>query len=164
MILPDTNVWLASALSSHGSHSAASDWFSGQRTARSIHFCRATQQSFLRLLTTQKVMQLYGSPPLSNHDAWKLYGEYLADPRVVRRDEPPGLETHWKRLAESAPASPKLWMDAYLAAFAIAGGHTLVTIDAAFRQFDGLRLHLLSGGRARSRLYGVNRAIPGQPE
>lgn len=29
-------------------------------------------------------------------------------------------------------------MDAYLAAFAIAGGYRLVTTDAAYRQFGGL--------------------------
>jgi predicted nucleic acid-binding protein len=34
-------------------------------------------------------------------------------------------------------------MDAYLAAFAIAGGHQLITIDTAFRQFDGLDLLVL---------------------
>ena len=36
-------------------------------------------------------------------------------------------------------ASPKLWMDAYLAAFAIAGGCQLVTTDQGFAQFPSLR-------------------------
>jgi uncharacterized protein len=35
-------------------------------------------------------------------------------------------------------------MDAYLAAFAIAGGHQLVTTDKAFKQFQGLDLLVLS--------------------
>ncbi len=34
---------------------------------------------------------------------------------------------------------PKLWMDAYLAAFAAAAGVRLVTTDAAFGQFAGLQ-------------------------
>jgi hypothetical protein len=34
-------------------------------------------------------------------------------------------------------------MDAYLAAFALAGGYRLVTIDAGFTQFAGLDLVLL---------------------
>jgi predicted nucleic acid-binding protein len=34
-------------------------------------------------------------------------------------------------------------MDAYLAAFARAGGHRLVTTDRAFRQFSGVDLVLL---------------------
>ena len=40
-------------------------------------------------------------------------------------------------------ASPKLWMDAYLAAFALAGGCRMVTTDAAFKQFAGLDLELI---------------------
>jgi predicted nucleic acid-binding protein len=39
--------------------------------------------------------------------------------------------------------SRKLWMDAYLAAFALAGGYQMVTTDTAFRQFHGLDLMLL---------------------
>ena len=34
--------------------------------------------------------------------------------------------------------SPRVWMDAYLAAFARAEGCTLVTTDGAFKQFEGL--------------------------
>jgi predicted nucleic acid-binding protein len=34
-------------------------------------------------------------------------------------------------------------MDAYLAAFAFAGGYRMVTTDAAFKQFRGLDLELL---------------------
>lgn len=49
----------------------------------------------------------------------------------------------WKELALRETASPKLWMDAYLAAFAIAGRFRMVTTDAAFRQFRGLDLLLL---------------------
>jgi predicted nucleic acid-binding protein len=43
-------------------------------------------------------------------------------------------------------ASPKLCMDAYLAAFAITANLSLVTFDAGFRQFEqaGLKRPLLS--------------------
>ena len=64
--------------------------------------------------------------------------------RIAWVEEPSGLERHWKRLAVGPKASPKLWMDAYLAAFALAGGHELVTTDKAFKQFKGLDLLLLS--------------------
>ena len=40
-------------------------------------------------------------------------------------------------------ASPKLWMDAYLAAFALTGGYRMVTTDTAFRQFQGLDVLVL---------------------
>jgi predicted nucleic acid-binding protein len=54
------------------------------------------------------------------------------------------LEADWQRLSTVPSASPKLWMDAYLAAFAISGGYRLVTFDNAFTQFQGLDLELLS--------------------
>ena len=46
----------------------------------------------------------------------------------------------------SPPASPKVWMDAYLAAFAIRAGLPFATLDADFRRFEaaGLDLHLLT--------------------
>jgi predicted nucleic acid-binding protein len=34
-------------------------------------------------------------------------------------------------------------MDAYLAAYAVAGGYQMVTTDSAFKQFKGLDLELL---------------------
>ena len=36
------------------------------------------------------------------------------------------------------------WMDAYLAAFAIAGGHQLITTDKGFKQFAELNPVILS--------------------
>jgi len=59
--------------------------------------------------------------------------------------EPPGLEGQWTSFALRASASPKLWMDAYLAAFARAGGYRMVTTDVAFRQFPGLDVLVLGG-------------------
>jgi predicted nucleic acid-binding protein len=61
-----------------------------------------------------------------------------ADPRIAFAAEPDELARYWQRLAVRDSASPKVWMDAYLAAFALAGGHQVVTIDAAFRQYEGL--------------------------
>jgi len=57
--------------------------------------------------------------------------------------EPAGLESRWEQLALRDEASPKLWMDAYLAAFAAAGGFRMVTTDAAFAQFTGIDVELL---------------------
>ncbi len=136
--LCDSNVWLALALSRHVHHRAARAWLDGVEDSDSILFCRATQQAFVRLLTTSAVLAPYGSPPLSNTAAWDAYQALLADHRVKFEPEPEGLQPHWKRLAARDSASPKLWMDAYLAAFAIVGGHRLVTTDGALRQFGEL--------------------------
>jgi predicted nucleic acid-binding protein len=53
------------------------------------------------------------------------------------------LSKHVHHTAAHGTASPKLWMDAYLAAFALAGRYSMVTTDAAFRQFRGLDLLVL---------------------
>ncbi len=113
--------------------------------AASVLFCRATQQTLLRLLTNASILGAYGNPPLTNRQAWEAYAALLADDRVVfLAQEPTGLEAQWKRFASRDTASPKVWMDAYLAAFALAGGHRMVTTDAAFKQFSGVDLVLLA--------------------
>lgn len=143
MVLADNNVWLALALSKHESHLATRAWL-GKRAPKEVVFCRATQQSFLRLLTTSAVLAPYGIPPLTNRAAWSAYQGFCADERTAWAEEPRGLESHWKKFSERLKPSPKLWMDAYLAAFAIAGGYQLVTTDKAFKQFIGLDLLVLS--------------------
>ena len=145
MPLADSNVWLALALSKHVFHGAARAWLA-KRGPREALFCRATQQSFLRLLTTDAVLAPYGIPPLTNKAAWAVYEGFLADGRIAWAEEPRGLEATWKKLAAGSKASPKLWMDAYLAAFALAGGNRLVTTDKVFKQFQGLDLLVLSKG------------------
>src|SRR6266849_4912132 len=113
MPLADSNVWLALALSEHIHHSAARAWLSQQTRAEAVLFCRSTQQSFLRLLTTREVFTPYGIPPLSNKAAWGVYEGFLADERMSWAEEPHGTEALWKKLASATRASPKLWMDAY---------------------------------------------------
>jgi toxin-antitoxin system PIN domain toxin len=142
--LCDSNVWLALALSEHVHHAAARRWLDGIRKPASVLFCRSTQLSFLRLLTNAAVLGAYGNAPLTNRRAWDACAALLADDRIVlRTDEPAGLEAHWKRFALRDTASPKLWMDAYLAAFAVAGRYRVVTTDGAFKQFRGVDLELL---------------------
>jgi toxin-antitoxin system PIN domain toxin len=143
MLLADSNVWLA--LSKHEFHATARAWLAA-RPPRETLFCRATQQSFLRLLTTSAVLAPYGIPPLSNKAAWSVYEGFLADECIAWAEEPRGLERHWKKLAGGSKASPKLWMDAYLAAFALAGGYQLATTDRAFKQSKSLGLLVLSNG------------------
>jgi toxin-antitoxin system PIN domain toxin len=145
-MLCDSNVWLALALLDHEHHNVAQRWLESVNEPGAVLFCRATQQSFLRLLTTASTLVRFGNPPLSNQQAWGAYDELMADDRIAfKSSEPAGLDFHWRRFAAAKTASPKLWMDAYLAAFAQAGGYQMVTIDVAFKQFDGLDLLLLGG-------------------
>jgi uncharacterized protein len=144
VLLCDSNIWLALALSGHAFHPAVSAWLESIEAPASVAFCRATQQSFLRLLTNAAVLAPYGNPPLTNQQAWTAYEALLADFRIAfLEEEPAGLEARWQQLTRRNTASPKLWMDGYLAAFALAGGHRLVTTDRAFAQFSGLDLLIL---------------------
>lgn len=149
MILCDSNVWLALALSGHLHHKAVARWAASIDAPASLCFCRATQHTFLRLLTNDAVLRPYGNVALTNAEAWEAYEALLADDRVLlRTEEPGGLEAHWRRFAVRPAASPKLWMDAYLAAFALSAGYRLATTDGAFAQFDGLSVELLGSGSA----------------
>ncbi|MGH3633047.1 type II toxin-antitoxin system VapC family toxin [Mycobacterium sp.] len=145
MQLCDTNVWLALALSRHPHHPTVRAWLDAVDEPAVIHFCRATQQSLLRLLTSRAVLGAYGNAALTNAEAWSVYAALLADDRITMTgQEPNGLETQWKMFAVRQSASPKIWMDAYLAAFAFTGGFTLVTTDTDFRQYQGIDLRLLT--------------------
>jgi uncharacterized protein len=145
--LPATNVWLALVLSKHDFHSAASAWFEQQTEEGSVAFCRSTSQSLVRLLSTAAMMNAYGLPAMSNEKAWKVYQDLLTDRRVTFAVEAADIESRWGQLAARATSSPKLWMDAYLAAFCASSGMTCVTTDGAFHQFKPLRLILLKSDR-----------------
>jgi toxin-antitoxin system PIN domain toxin len=106
VILCDTNFWLALSLSKHIHHSAVRDWLETIEEPLSVLFCRATQQSFLRLLTNASVLSPYGNPPLSNREAWSVYEKLLSDDRVDWVEEPDGVESLWKGLAMRPTASP----------------------------------------------------------
>jgi uncharacterized protein len=143
MKLADTNLWLALALSKHKFHSDAHAWLATMTRPQEVVFCRSTQQSFLRLLTTEAMFKAYGLRPFSNQEAWALYKSFLANQHIGYAQEPDGLEAQWETLASRQTASPKIWMDAYLAAFAISGDYQLVTIDNDFKQYVGLNFFML---------------------
>lgn len=143
MKLPDVNLWLALALSGHSLHPAARTWLDGQEAFASIFFCRGTQQGLVRLLTTAEVLAGYGIPPRTNREAWDVIESFMADERITFAHEPDGVEETWKGFAIRDTPSPKLWMDAWLAAFALRSGFQMVTTDKAFSQFKGLNLQVV---------------------
>ena len=57
--------------------------------------------------------------------------------------EPDGLDSLWEEMCRPFDRSPKAVLDAYLAAFAKAGGYELATLDRAFRQFPDLKAQIL---------------------
>ena len=141
----DTSVWLAAVFTSHPFHQPAQKRLQQAAPAEPAVFCRSTQQSFLRLASTPALLKAYGATGLTNRDALLALGALLALPQVCEREEPPGTSALWHRLASHNTASPKVWMDAYLAAFAIGGGLHLVSLDQDFKNFvpSGLKLVLI---------------------
>jgi len=144
--LYDANVWVALAFATHPHYGPASQHFKLRDSAQPGAFCRVTQQAFLRLVTSPVLQRTYGGPPITNAEAWAKCQDLLALPQILWMDEPQGLVDLWQRLACLPTPSPKVWMDAYLAACAILEDAELVTFDRDFRNFekDGLRLRLLA--------------------
>ena len=140
MLLPDVNVWLALTFDSHVHHPAAKTWFDGLANDSVCYFCRLTQQGFLRLATNPSV---FGKDAVTLPDAWQKYDLFLSDPRVSFAAEPDKVEAHWRTYTQARSFSPKIWNDAYLAAFALAGGLGMITFDRAFMQFQNVTVTLL---------------------
>ena len=138
------------AFATHPAHQATKRLFAAADSGSPLAFCRATQTSFMRLLTAQPIQAAYGSPPISNREAWSKTQELLSLPQIVWLPEPPQLDPVWKIFATSEAASPKIWMDSFLAAFACTYGIELVTLDRGFSRYGGrgLRLKLIETDRA----------------
>mgnify|MGYP000016121385 CR=1 FL=1 len=143
--LVDTNVWLAAVFTTHPLHQVARDALQQATPAEPAVFCRASQLSFLRLASTPTLLKAYGAEGLTNRDALVALNALQALRQVSVREEPRGTPALWHVMSALDSASPKVWMDAYLAAFAIVGGLRMLTLDQDFRNFvpRGLALTVL---------------------
>lgn len=122
---PDINVWLALATPEHIHATAAHRWWK-KETGR-IAFSRMTQIGFLQLMTTAAM----DGKPLSMVAAWQVHDRLFDDDRVEFVLDPAKVETLFREYASGQMASPKLWADAWLLAFAHAAEGTLITFDRA---------------------------------
>jgi uncharacterized protein len=139
-LLSDVNLVLALVAERHATHSTARAWWDQLPATETIHICRPVQTGLLRLLSNEAVM---GTDALSLAAAWSVYATLIGSGRFAFTLEPPGLDAEWERLCRPFGRSPKVVMDAYLAAFALAGSYRLVTLDRAFGQFAGLESVIL---------------------
>ena len=127
-VLPDVNVWLALFHGGHSHHLSAKSWYEALDPFPIFCFCRQTQLGLLRLLSTSSVM---GGSPLNLAECWRLYALWTASGQAKLLNEPNGLELVLHSNTRAPIVAPKLWADAYLAAFAQAANLTLVTFDRA---------------------------------
>lgn len=88
-----------------------------------------------------------GSDVRSQQEAWQAYLRWFTDERIEFHREPEGpeFEKLFQELSSKGRPAPKLWADAYLAAFARAAGLTLVTFDRGFEGISSVRAVILRG-------------------
>ena len=139
--LSDVNVLLALVTDRHALHALAAAWVDRMPRGGVVE-CRVAQLGLLRLLNNPAVMR---EDALGTDECWAVWHRLLEDERFRFAPlEPPGLETAFEEFTRGRSFSPRLWTDAYLAAFAHASGLTFVTLDQGFRGFPGLACELLA--------------------
>ena len=124
----DVNVWVALNYERHTHHATARRWYEAQPDSMRLVFCRQTQLALFRILTTSAIM---ADEVLTQRKCWQVYDRWVSTGQLVWAEEPAELEASLRIRTASASASPKSWMDAYLAAFAETANLTLVTFDKA---------------------------------
>jgi toxin-antitoxin system PIN domain toxin len=137
--LLDVNAWIALTVEAHQHHSVAME-VRGSLLQSGAAFCRVSQLSYLRLLNNPHVM---GDQVMSQAGAWAYYDRLLGVSGITFLSEPEDLEVHLRGLTHTERVSPNAWPDAYLGAFAAAGGHRVVTFDRDFSQWPELDVLLL---------------------
>lgn len=138
--LCDANLLLAAVYEQHAHHALASAWLDKQTNGSAV-LCRVAQLALLRLLTNSTVM---GTSVCTPDVAWQIWDTTLYDTRFVFMAEPDNLEPILRLYTHANVPSPKLWQDAYLAAFSRSVGLTMATFDRGFRRFPDLQLELLT--------------------
>lgn len=140
-VLCDVNLLLALVTDRHEHHTTVAQWIASM-PAGEVVICRIVQTGLLRLLNNPSVMK---EETLDTDDCWLLWHRLLDDDRVLFLPaEPVGLDAIFESFTSGHRFSPRLWTDAYLAAYAYASGLTIVTFDSGFSKFTGLRCEVLS--------------------
>ena len=141
-ILIDTNVWLAASFDSHLHHNICRQFL--VENAPKVRLCRAVQQSWLQLLSTPTVQKGLGSDPIDNTQAIEIVSAFTQSLHISKiTKEPDRLERLWTQFASAPTASPKVWMDAFFAAFAICSNMAWATLDSDFHRFTAHGLKLI---------------------
>lgn len=140
--LSDVNVLLALVAECHSRHHEVRKWWESLRQPGPVYICRFVQMGLLRLMSSEAAL---GDDAVTLRAAWSAYATLLGSGRFAFTLEPQGLDATWEQLCRPFKKSPKVVMDAYLAAFAQAGGFRLITLDRGFRQFPDLGLDLIGG-------------------
>jgi len=109
----DVYLWFALAVGDHPQYSPALRWENEESSLGG--FSWLTQVGLMRLLTTAS-----GGQPLPKQEAWRVYEGFLSDSRVRVFPELPALEDLFRSYSKLRQASPKIWVEPYLAGHAAA--------------------------------------------
>lgn len=140
--LADANVLIALLHARHALSGRAVAWLQSQDEPASILLCRVAQMAALRVLTNPAWLKEDVLPAAAVWDAWDLL---LTDDRFAQVREPTHLDEEWRLLTRALPVGRCAETDTWFAAFALAGGHRLVTFDRGFRRFAGLDVEIVEG-------------------
>ena len=135
--LIDVNVLVALMHGRHVHSAAAVRWLAGFDDRDAIAICRVSQMGALRILTHPSAMK---DEVMSAAEFWVGWDRLINDERFALVGEPAGLQDAWRTLAAAVPKGKSAETDCYLAAFAIVGGHGLVSFDRRLRRFAGIEL------------------------
>jgi toxin-antitoxin system PIN domain toxin len=128
LVFPDVNVWLALSHPRHLHHEIAVAWLEALAESTALVFCRHTQLSWFRLMTTEAAM---GPDTQTQRQCWQLYDGWVEPGKAVFAYEPQDIEEEMRLRSGAEAPNPKEWADAYLAAFSSVTGMTLITFDRA---------------------------------
>lgn len=137
--LADVNFLVALLHSRHVHASRAAAWLESLGAADRVGICRVAQLGVLRVLTNRTWL---AEDVLRAGEVWAAWDLLLADDRFLFLPEPANLESEWRRLTAAFRKGRMAETDAYLAAFARAGGLRILTFDRGFRDFAGVAVEL----------------------
>src|SRR3981189_178394 len=100
----DANVWLALLWGRHIHSERAREWLE-KSPEEKFFFCRFTQLTVLRLLTSAAVM---GNDVRKMPEAWKLWDKVCADDRVAYLSEPGPRKERTSPGSSPGTSSPKV--------------------------------------------------------
>jgi toxin-antitoxin system PIN domain toxin len=138
--LVDLNVLLGLLTVRHTHHHTCRAWFA-DLYAGQARMCRLVQLGLVRLLANRTIMRDDALSPL---EGWRTVESLLEDERLGFQPDSTEANAIMPRYLRGTAASGKVVNDAYLAALAVSGSMTLVTLDKGFRNFDGLDLLVLA--------------------
>lgn len=135
--LVDVNVLVALMHARHVHSAPAVRWLASLEEPGAVAICRVAQMGALRILTNSSAMK---DDVKSASEFWDGWQRLMADERFSLLGEPNGLQNVWRVLTAALPRGKPAETDCYLAAFAMAGKHCLVSFDRGLRRFAGLDL------------------------